>query len=93
MDYLDNPERRRETEPSDRTSANNDGFGAASTPLTAKTQWCVDGMSSPLRSLFVGVKPAAAKRGVVDAGLEVGEQQRNNENRRPFQINPTQLSR
>jgi hypothetical protein len=31
MDYLDNPKRRRETEPSDRTSANNDGFGAAST--------------------------------------------------------------
>jgi hypothetical protein len=31
MDYLDNPERRRETEPTDRTSANNGGLEAAST--------------------------------------------------------------
>jgi hypothetical protein len=31
MSYLDNPERLRETEPPNRTSANNDGFGAPST--------------------------------------------------------------
>jgi transposase len=39
MDYLDNPERRRETELSDRTSANNDGFGAASTIIKTSAQW------------------------------------------------------
>jgi hypothetical protein len=31
MDYLDNPERRSEQLPSDDASANNNGFGAAST--------------------------------------------------------------
>ena len=34
MDYLDNPERRRETQPSDRTSANSYGFGVAATQVT-----------------------------------------------------------
>jgi hypothetical protein len=35
-----------------------------------------------LDRLIVEVKPEAAKRGVVDAGLEVDDQQRDNENRR-----------
>ena len=34
MDYLDNPARRRETQPSDRTSANSYGFGVAATLAT-----------------------------------------------------------
>jgi hypothetical protein len=40
-------------------------------------------MSCRLSPLIVEVKPQAAKRGVVDAGLEVDDQRRNNENCRP----------
>ena len=61
MVYLDNPERRRETQPSDPTSANNNGFWLASTPMacyvsraTDKAWLCLIGLSlSLVAGLFV----------------------------------------
>ena len=69
MVYLDNPERRRETQPSDPTSANNNGFWLASTGVrlfhrTARAVSLTDEgrrFFEEVRPLLAGIEDAATK--------------------------------